>query len=485
MICVPITASTMESALQEIREAEKVADILELRLDCLEDHDLVRILSARKKPIIVTNRKREEGGKFSGSESDRLALLEEAILQGADYVDVEWSCGRKILNRFRDLTLGTKTRIITSWHDFKQTPGNLTELYTAIRTAGTDIIKIVTQANSINDNLKIFDLISQAEEDEQDIIAFCMGSYGEISRILSPLLGGFLTFGALQEGKESAPGQIEARLMRDVYRIPNLMDTEFHLYGLVGNPVNKSQGFRIHNQAFKYLGVDNLYVNFLVEDLASFIQDFKGYICGLSITMPHKQEIMKYLNQVDPLAQRIGAVNTIVKKSGRLIGYNTDCTGAIQAIEQVMPISNKKVILLGAGGVAKAIGYGIVDRGGHLTILNRTISKAQELARELGAEAGGLAGLEGVEADLLINATSVGMSPKGDETPVPESVLKPGLVVFDTVYNPSQTRLLQEAGSKGCRLISGQEMFLRQAAAQVSLWTGQDVPIDIIRSALG
>jgi len=214
MICVPITATNTEVALEEIKEAEKVADVLELRVDYLSNPDLAKIIKTRSKPVIITNRKRDEGGKFSGTEAERLNILEEAVDLGVDYIDLEWSCGQNVLNRFKDLVRETHTRIICSWHNFHHTPEDLRALYTSIQSSGVDVVKIVTQAKSINDNLKIFDLIFQAQKEGQDIIALCMGVYGEISRVLTPLLGAYLTFGSLQKGKESAPGQIEARVLR-------------------------------------------------------------------------------------------------------------------------------------------------------------------------------------------------------------------------------------------------------------------------------
>jgi len=484
MICVPITAITTAGALQEIQQAEEVADILELRIDYLADPDLAKLLAARKKPLIATNRKTDEGGKFPGTEAERLKLLEEAARLGAEYIDLEWSCGQEVIQRFKELTREGKSRIICSWHNFQETPQDLDQIYSSIKSTGADIIKIVTQATSINDNLRIFDLIAKAQADGQEIIALCMGPCGEISRILAPLLGAYLTFGSLRPGKESAPGQIEARTLRQVYRIGELKETDFRLYGLVGNPVSQSQGIYIHNRAFQHLQLDSLYVNFLVEDLASFMRDFKGYLCGLSVTMPYKQKIMDYLSEVDPIARRIGAVNTIVKRKNKLIGYNTDIIGAVQAIEAVTGIAEKRVVLLGAGGVARAIAYGIARQGGKLTILNRTPSRAQTLARELFCRSGGLEEIQDLEADILINGTSVGMAPQSDEMPVPASVLRPGMVVFDTVYHPATTRLLEEARARGCLTVSGVDMFLRQAAAQFALWTGFEAPVEVMRSAL-
>ncbi len=484
MICVPIIAKTTESAIEEIKEAEKLADILELRIDYLQNPDLAALLRVKTKPVIITNRKKGEGGNFTGSEADRLAILEKAIDEGAEYIDIEWSCGLDIIKKFNHITKGTKTRIICSWHNFQSTPKNLPELYQEMKEKGIDIIKIVTMANSINDNVIIFNLLAQAKKDKQDIITLCMGAHGEISRILSPLMGSYLTFASLHKGKESAPGQIEARVLKTFYRVPKLKGNSLLIFGLIGNPVNKSQGYRIFNKAFNHSGLNNIYINFLVEDVASFLDNFRNYFSGLSVTMPHKQEILHYIDNQDPILKSIGAVNTIVKKNSQLIGYNTDYLGALQAIEAHLPLAEKKVTLLGAGGVSRAIAYGILKKGGNLLILNRTIEKARQLADELGCAYGGLEEVKDLDCDLLINGTSIGMAPKVDLTPVPRSCLKASMIVFDTIYNPLKTRLLKDAQEQGCATISGVEMFLQQAAVQFTLWTGLEAPIEIMRSAI-
>lgn len=482
MICVPITASTLEEARLEMREAEQVADIMEWRLDYLLKPEPSLLLEPRKIPIIVTFRKVSEGGRHSIDEAERLSFLEQAIACGAEYIDIEWSCGPKVLDRLK--SQARKTKIICSWHDFKSTPSNLTEIYEAIKSLKPDLVKMVTLAQSIQDNQKIFDLIALANKEGQKIIALCMGAEGEISRVLSPLLGGYLTFGSLGMGRESAPGQIEARLLREVYGLPRLKGKDIKLFGLVGKPVNKSQGYRLHNLAFQHCGLNHLYVNFLVEDLASFLRTYSQLYQGLSITMPYKQEIIGHLDELDPAARRIGAVNTVVKKNGHLYGYNTDWLGARKALEAVTSIAGKKAVVLGAGGVSRAIAYGLVEAGAEVIILNRTQSKAEQLAAEFGCQAGSLEEMAHLAADLLINGTSIGMAPQVEDIPIPPACLTSGMIVFDTIYNPARTRLLKEAKLRGCRTISGLEMFLHQAAAQFTLWTESEAPIEIMRSAL-
>ena len=276
-----------------------------------------------------------------------------------------------------------KTKTIISFHNFKKTDKKeIIKKYNQIKKLNPDIIKIATFANSINDNLVIFNLIKKAKKENIKIIALCMGEYGEISRILSPIFGAELTFGSLKEGKESAPGQITADALKNIYRINKLKNKNPKIFGLVGNPVHHSKGIIFHNGLFSKLNLNNIYVNFLVDDINSFIKNYKKIINGLSITIPFKRKIISQIDKIDPISKKIGAVNTVIKKNEKLIGYNTDMTGAIKSINSKIKIKGKKVLMLGAGGVARAIGYGIIKEKGKMTILNRTAKKAEKLAKE-------------------------------------------------------------------------------------------------------
>jgi shikimate dehydrogenase len=203
----------------------------------------------------------------------------------------------------------------------------------------------------------------------------------------------------------------------------------------------------------------------------------------VSVTIPHKIDVMDYLDDIEEVARKIGAVNTILNQEGRLLGYNTDCSGAIIALEEKIELKDKKTILLGAGGSARAIAFGLKGKGADLTILNRTVKKAEMLALELNCQHGGLELLESLQPDILINTTSLGMYPKMDDTPVKKDFLK-NMLVFDIVYNPLKTRLIKEAEQNGCTTIMGLEMFVNQAALQFELWTGKKAPKDLMRKVV-
>lgn len=463
MICIPIVSETTDKAIEDMNKASKLADLIEVRADYIKSPDLKKILSAREKPLIITIMPEQENGKFKGTEQERIALLKQAIELGADYIDVNLGCtelNNLIKNR-------EATKVIVSYHNFEETPSDLDEIYNKIKSTGADIVKMATFANKLSDNLKILNLVKKSDK---NIIAICMGQIGEISRILAPLYGSYLTFASLETGKESAPGQIPAETLKNIYRIHGIKPG-FNIYGLIGNPVSKSKGYVLFNSLFRQYELNSIYINFQVVDLEDFAKSFPEMLSGFSITMPHKQEIMKCLDEIDPAAEKIGAVNTVVNKGGKLTGYNTDMTGAIKAIQEKTEIHNKHVTILGAGGTARAIAFGIIEKGGRLTILNRTVAKAEKLAGELRCSFGPLSDFEKLRTDILINTTSVGMHPHTGEAPVSTDSVK-NMVVFDTIYNPEKTVLLKEAEKNNCVIISGIEMFINQAAEQFRLFTG-------------
>jgi len=482
MICIPIVGPSMEKALLDISQAEKIADIIELRLDLIASFDLPTLMQATALPTIVTNRTKTEGGQWKGTEEERVQVLRQAIAAGADYVDIETSTPKELLKSVLDNK--GQTKIILSYHNFSNTMEDLEPLYEIMCELPGDILKIVTYAQDISDNLKIFKLLKRAQKEDRQLIGLCMGELGELSRVLSPLLGGFLTFGALESGKESAPGQILASTLKNIYRVDRPREN-FKVYGVIGNPVSKSMGYLIHNRAFQEIGSPDIYVSFLVKNVAKFFNEFQEFFQGLSVTMPCKESIIPLMDVVDETAKKIGAVNTVVKGDNGWTGTNTDCTGAIQALEKQVDLKDKNVLIIGSGGTAKAIGYGVVAKGARLTVTyNRNKEKGEKLAKELGCGLASSRDIGDHDYDVLINCSPVGMSPQTDQTPFSNRNLKPGMVVFDCVYNPPETRLLKEAKNAGCTVISGVELFINQAASQFEMWTWHKAPIQAMREVL-
>jgi len=475
MICIPITAATTQDALRDMQTASAWADIIELRLDYIENPDLPRLLADKPKPVIVTITPREENGMFTGTDAERQALLEQAISLGADYIDC--NMGWHALPRL--LSIKGKTRIIVSSHNYDETPADLTEIYREIEATGADVVKIATFANQISDNVRMLELIRKAEKDS---IGICMGAKGEPSRILAPSCGALLTFASLDTGRESAPGQIPAETMRSIYNCSRL-NRDTKLFGLIGNPVNKSRGYILFNRLFQHYDLNMGYLNFPVDDMDDFMTSFGRILSGFSITMPHKQAAASYLDATDAISERIGAVNTVVNLKGRLLGCNTDTVGIVKPLLQRTDLKEKRVTLLGAGGAARAAAAALIEQGAIVTILNRTVAKAEQLARELGCASGELDAFNPDATDILVNMTSVGMHPDINATPIPVEKLR-DMIVFDGVYNPPETLLLRMAARTGCMVIPGIEMFINQAAEQFRLWTGIDPDLRLMKEIL-
>ncbi len=269
-----------------------------------------------------------------------------------------------------------------------------------------------------------------------------------------------------------------------VRRSFTLIDTSTALYGVFGDPVAHSLGPAMHNQAFARAGLNAVYLAFRVRDLAGAMAGVRGLpMAGVSITIPHKVPVMEYLDEIDPEARAIGAVNTVVNRDGHLMGYNTDSRGALKALGEKIDPVGKTAAVIGAGGAARAIGYGLVKIGARVLIFNRTPEKGRTLARSLGAEFHGLADLAGLRPDIVINTTPVGMAPARDAMVVDPSGLAPAAVVMDIVYNPVETAFLKAARAAGCRVVDGLTMFVHQGAAQFELWTGRKASLNVMRRA--
>ncbi len=487
MICVSIGRSRHKHMLAEFAHlVEQGAELVELRLDYINSRvNIQRLVKDRPCETVITVRREQDGGKYTGSEETRLMMLREAIANGVEYIDLEDDVASKI-PRFG------KTKRIVSYHSFRNTPENLRELHAKLKALDADIVKIATMANQPHDNLRVLEMM---QESDCPTIGMCMGDIGTPSRILGPKFGAPFTYATFHHERALAPGQLSYDQMVNVYR-HNSIGPETAVYGVVADPVGHSLSPQIHNAAFGAVGIDAVYVPFRVpyDVLGQFMEDVTRLgIKGLSVTIPHKEAIAKFLTKVDPAVKGIGAVNTVLFKDEEVLGYNTDYKAAMDCLENALggavppgtpsPLQDKKVLVLGAGGVARAIMYGLQRRGAKATIAGRTRSRAQLLADTFGGKCVEWSARHTV-ADILVNCTPVGMHPNVDESPFNKSNLKPTMIVFDTVYNPESTLLLKEAKSHGCRTVTGVEMFVRQAELQFQLFTGMAAPSALMRETL-
>ncbi len=455
MICSVITGPTLIQAHKQLKQVQ--TELIELRLDLFEEKPLEVLKSVQKVTscaLVVTLRSQQQGGQYRGTEEERYKQLFQLAACLPDYLDIESHVSPDIIQEIAQRYPSVK--IIVSSHDFEATPDDLDGLFQSMQRTGANLYKIALMANSVVDAMRF---LAWAKDKTESLIAISMGEYGQVSRIIGPVLGSPITYACL-EG-EVAPGQLSVQeLLHYSLKKGNA------IYGLIGDPVTKSISHITHNQLLGTLG--GVYVKMPVrrEELKEFLYwAQKIGFCGLSVTMPLKEAVVQYVDILDPDAEAIGAVNTLHFKDGQIFGYNTDGKGALEAIEQTGPVAGKQVVILGAGGAARAIAYEAIRRGADVTILNRDEKKAEAIAARFGCRGGPL-DTPG-EYDLLINCTPLKM-------PCNEEALLPGRVVMDITTLPKETPLIAAAKQKGCRVIYGWQMFVQQALGQFSLWMMDD-----------
>jgi 3-dehydroquinate dehydratase/shikimate dehydrogenase len=461
------------------------AKLVELRLDYINgDVNLRRLLVDRPSPVVITCRRPHDGGKWTGTEEQRLMLLRSAIAEGVDYVDLEEDVAAMI-PRYG------KTKRIVSLHDFRKTPDNLEEIHARLAAHDADVIKLATTANNTHDNLRMLQLMRKASV---PTVAICMGDIGTPSRILAARFGAPFTFATFHHERTLAPGQLSYQQMTEIYHSDQI-DADTAVYGVIGDPIAHSLSPIVHNAAFRRSGVNAVYVPFRVsrEQLGQFLDDAPALgIKGLSVTIPHKEAVLKRLTKKEPVVEGIGAVNTVlVEPDGTMAGYNTDFQAGLDSLTAALEedtgrhdLVGRTVLVLGAGGAAKALGFGLRRMGASVVIAGRTSARAQHLAEALDCRTVEWVNRYAVQADVLINCTPVGMHPNVDATPYDKHHLRPSMVVFDTVYNPENTLLTKEARSQSCTVVTGVDMFVRQACLQLKLFTGQEAPAELMREML-
>jgi 3-dehydroquinate dehydratase/shikimate dehydrogenase len=486
MICVSIGRGRHRHMLAEHRHlVQQGAALVELRLDYIRGPANVnRLVADRPSPVVITCRRECDGGMFSGTEEQRLMLLRTAIALGVEYVDMEEDTAKQI-PRFG------KTKRIISHHDFRKTPDDLEAIHGRLAALDPDIVKISTLANHPEDNLRMLKLV---ERSEVPTVGLCMGDIGTPTRILAGRFGSPLTYATFHHERVMAPGQLSFEQMTEIYHYDEI-NRETDVYGVIADPVGHSLSPLIHNAAFRHLKLNKVYIPIRVPraDLASFLDHAAQIgIKGLSVTIPHKEAVLAKLTESDSAVRGIGAANTVIFEGDRRIGYNTDCEAAIGSLEEAMsgpgqpdnPLRGKTALVLGAGGVGKAIAFGLVRRGCQVVLTDGEADRATQLAHRLKCLSVEWPGRHTVNADVLVNCTPVGMHPNVDETPFEKHHLRPAMTVFDAVYNPENTLLIKEARARSCKVITGVDMFVRQACLQFKLFSGVDGPADLMREVI-
>jgi 3-dehydroquinate dehydratase/shikimate dehydrogenase len=459
------------------------AHTIELRLDYLrtegERDALLRWLSSRRgrrSILIATCRTRRGGGEFRGGPDAELQILRRAAQAGCQWCDVEIETAAGLAAGVLRKTLAP-AKVLVSAHDFRGIPRNPSRLPSRLKRSGASTVKIAATCGNLRD---VHQLAALARG-HGDIVVIPMGDAAEAARILALREGSALTYASL--GRATAPGQLSLHALHQVYRLNRRfgrsrqsLTRQTRVYGVIGDPIGHSLSPLMHNAAFAARAIDAVYLPFRVQDLKDFLEAVREFgISGFSVTLPHKERILNHLDGCDPLAEQIGAVNTVeVRGGGRLYGYNTDYVGVLRVLKQRIAFASSRVLLVGAGGSARAAAFALARNGASVVIWARRQGKAGELARAVGGETIDRAALRHQKFNAIVNCTPVGMYPGGG-SPLQPAELN-ARVVMDLIYRPRQTELLRLAKRRGLEVISGVEMFLEQGAAQWEIWTGRRAP---------
>jgi 3-dehydroquinate dehydratase/shikimate dehydrogenase len=483
-LCVAIQAETPLDMMERAASALRDSKFLEFRLDWLPKPAaalplLAGFLAAhREVTAIATCRRKEHGGHFAQSLNAELELLLAAAQAGCSIVDLEVESAEEAkpaqMAKWRAALAEAGAALLVSFHDFSRTKG-LEQAARRIEVFQPDFVKVVSTARSLADNLAVLRLIED-QSLSSHVVGIAMGEEGILSRVLGPRAGAAFTFASFSEGAETAPGQVSARALLDLYRIERL-DQATRLFGVAGNPIAHSLSPLMHNTAFRRENVNAVLMPLKVRTLDDLLEVVRALpLAGVAVTMPLKTEVLPYLANMDTLTACIGACNTLrVGADGKIVGFNTDVAGVVRPLEKRLRLRGAKIAVLGAGGAARAAVYGLVEQGAEVFIVNRTHETAVALARKSKSKALKHALLAKTRFDVLINTTPCGMAGNKQKMPITEKDLNAGLV-FDLVYNPLETPLVKLARERGIPVISGVEMFVQQGARQFEIWTGKPAP---------
>ena len=479
-VCVAIIGSTPAELVEKATAAVRENTFLEFRLDYLPTPltalpKIKQFLSERSEITAVgTCRRVATGGKFKGTIAAELEVLEKAASSGFHLVDIELQTAEALKHGQLDKLRAHGAALIISYHDFATTK-DLDGIFERIRPYEPEFVKIVSTAKTLADNVTMMRFLERAR-DLANVVGICMGDQGIISRILGLRAGSVFTFAAAHVGEETGPGQIAARTLEETYRIDQL-DAATKVYGVAGNPIKHSLSPLMMNTAFRRETVNGVFLALQttkLSDLLTLVREVP--ISGLAVTMPLKEEILKHLEKTDPLSEKVGACNTVVRsQEGKLYGFNTDVAAIVRPLERRLQLKSAKILVMGAGGAARAAVFGLKDKGAEIFVLNRTAEAAQKLARQAKVKTFKRDLLAKTNFDVIINAT-----PSGMHGVKPASLLEPkeinARLVFDLVYNPIDTPLIRMAREKGIPVVTGVEMFVHQGARQFEIWTGKPAP---------
>ncbi len=518
-LAVPVFAESVEVLRDLILAAiEKGATLIELRLDMcgeLSDDDVRSAVANLPEyvELLLTNRSSAEGGESDASDTERLSRIDR-LAPAFDMIDLElrtWQASEshrtlmaEALSRASERkgvrSQSNRRRLVMSMHDFRGRPKALqSDLLACVEAPLCDVVKVAWPARSVRDCFEVFDIMQTCPK---PVIAICMGELGVVSRILAPKFNAFASFANLTPERATAPGQLSIDDFRGIYRWDSMVP-EMAVFGVIGHPIGHSRSPAAHNAVFAGADFPAVYVPLDVapgyESLKALLLEVESRPAlgfrGFSVTIPHKADAMRFLRecggQIDEVATRVGAVNTLgFDSNSGWRGTNTDYRGAIAAISsglEMQPehLAGLRVLVLGAGGVSRAVVASLVDHGADVCVSNRSADRAEGLVEKFGVRATPWDQRAGIPTDLIVNCTSVGMTPDVDASawPGPEFPGKPAVV--DTVYSPPETRMLREAKSAGCRVVSGLTMFATQAAAQWEFWMNASVDVSAYTRALG
>jgi 3-dehydroquinate dehydratase/shikimate dehydrogenase len=477
----PDATKLLQHARREVQQGER---FLEFRLDYLADVqsgiEAIRSLLTEHPDVmlIATCRRHQNHGHFNGSIEQQISALEDAVEAGAHGVDLEIESAEPV-----NATLGRlrgRTFLIVSYHNFETTP-QIDSVVKRLTRVDADAYKLVTTARKPTDIYKVLSVAKALPKTKMILLA--MGEIGFPTRILSPAFGSLYTYAAPLSAEGTAAGQVCAKVLRGLYRVEKFSKLA-KIYGVIADPVRHSISPAVHNRAFQAKRMDAVYVPFLVHptQLKDFMQLAEMLpVCGFSVTIPHKQKMLRYLDVVDPLTRRIGAVNTVWKKAGKWRGTNTDVNGVIGPLSKRVKLAKSSVLLVGNGGAARGAAFALIDAGAKLSITGRNPDRIRALAKVTGAEPVAAEQATARHYDALVHATPLGMHPHVDQCFFDNDI--PAEVVFDMVYNPMETLLIRKARDRGREVVPGIDMFIEQAVKQFETWTGESAPRSVMHKA--